>query len=293
MKNLLLIIAIFFCLQTKAQQMLVDAGLDHHICVGFYGLDTIQLGGNPTVSGGIPPYKYEWSFYYKPYYYATFASDILDDTTIANPKIINPISSNDANLPYLKLSVIDSLGHIAKDSIKLTFSTFIHNLGLLTFNINNGDSVLLNFGSNVSGGVGTSSYLWRPNHGLKDSTSLMFWAKPDSSIAYYITVTDSVDCYSVGAPYYYINVSNVGVTEFDKEINIDVFPNPTNDRVIIDNNQNLKIKKITLFDACGKIVHISESEFSEIDLSNLKNALYILKLETEKGIIHRKIQKEQ
>ncbi len=292
MKYLLIIITTLICMQVKAQQLLVNAGVNHNICVSNNGIDTTVLGGNPTVLGGVPPYRYIWDFYYKPIYDATYASDILDDTTIANPKVINPILGNNPNLPSLRLIVIDSLGNIGIDSVKLTFSTFIDDLSYCTFNINQGDSVQLNFGINVSGGIGNLSYLWRPNHGLRDSTSLSFWAKPDSSIAYYVTATDILNCSTEGTPYYYINVTPIGISEVDNKILINVFPNPTKTKVLIENKRNLKIEKIAIFDMNGKLVFISESEFTELDLRTLNNGLYLLELETDKGTIHKKIQKE-
>lgn len=68
----------------------------------------------------------------------------------------------------------------------------------MQFEINQGDSVFLSGMHNVGGGFPPYEYLWRPNHGLSDSTSLSFWAKPEFSIAYYVTKTDSAGCVVTG-----------------------------------------------------------------------------------------------
>ena len=39
-------------------QLSVDAGVDTIICKGIWGVDTTEIGGNPTALGGIEPYKY-------------------------------------------------------------------------------------------------------------------------------------------------------------------------------------------------------------------------------------------
>jgi hypothetical protein len=52
-----------------------------------------------------------------------------------------------------------------------------------------------------------------PNHGLTDSTSLAFWAKPANFVAYYLTLTDSAGCVATGAPVYHVNVLPVSVVK--------------------------------------------------------------------------------
>ena len=41
-------------------QLVAEAGPDKVICQYWYGIDTATLGGNPTASGGVPPYTYSW-----------------------------------------------------------------------------------------------------------------------------------------------------------------------------------------------------------------------------------------
>jgi len=49
----------------------IDAGGEIILCLG----DSAQLGGEPTVIGGVPPYQYEWT-----------NSEVLDDPISSNPK---------------------------------------------------------------------------------------------------------------------------------------------------------------------------------------------------------------
>ena len=87
MKDIFLSITILLGMQILHAQSLplkVDGGGDVHRC--SYE-ESVQLGGKPTVSGGVAPYTYQWSMIPKEeYYYGLItASKLLTDTTIANP----------------------------------------------------------------------------------------------------------------------------------------------------------------------------------------------------------------
>ena len=80
-------------------ELTVNAGNDKVLCMNIQ--DTI--GGKPTVSGGFPPYQYQWS-----------PALGLSSTTIANPIITNPQTRN-----YI-LQVTDGAGCTKKDTIQIT-----------------------------------------------------------------------------------------------------------------------------------------------------------------------------
>ncbi len=71
-------------------QLKVNAGNDTAVCISVSGFDTLELGGNPTASGGIEPYTYVWSTSYKIGSHIYGASHFLDDSTSSNPKIVDP-----------------------------------------------------------------------------------------------------------------------------------------------------------------------------------------------------------
>jgi len=78
-------IIIFFVLTTIIfAQCNVNAGNDKIVCTGD-SLPVIQLGGNPVVTSGYPPYTYCWETSYQIGSILLTASDFLNDTSIAHP----------------------------------------------------------------------------------------------------------------------------------------------------------------------------------------------------------------
>lgn len=126
MKKLLLFIAfISICVVSWAQEPLkADAGEDGVICSVVN--DSIILGGSPSAIGGNGNFIYTWDIYPKPYVpYSNapnlnyFASDILSDTTLPNPKLgssLLPIT--DMQPLIFILNVLDDSMTSAKDSVQ-------------------------------------------------------------------------------------------------------------------------------------------------------------------------------
>ena len=68
----------------------------------------------------------------------------------------------------------------------------------------------------------------------------------------------------------------------NKQILERIFPNPANNKIRINSNKTLNIKNITFIDFEGKIfkpksIHINSS-FTDVNISNLKNGIYILNI---------------
>jgi hypothetical protein len=215
------------------------------------------------------------------------ASDFLNDTTTANPKVVEWIDKDD--WVEFHLTVTDADNIICRDTTSIRFSMYSVFLGYLNFNINQGDSIFLNWGTNLSGGIPPYSYLWRPNHGGNDSTSLSFWAKPDHSIAYYVTVTDSAGCSIQGPYYYFINVIPVAIDEIEQnQIEIDIFPNPSQDLIFFKiNREYIGEVVIEIFDNMSRLL-ISEKKSSNeftVDVRGLKPGMYLYKISNSGQLI--------
>ncbi len=287
MKNYLLIFATILSMQNINAQCVADAGSDQHRCNSSM---SVQLGGAPTASFGTPPYSYTWSI--NPISFGAitlpnlYASNILDDTTSANPTLTY-LNIEDSVKFYLK--VTDALNCTSFDTCTITTSNFGIHLGQFVYNITRGDSVFLNQGANVFGGVG-STFLWSPTHGLSDSTLYSgFWAKPEYDIAYQVTVTDSNGCVTTGGAYYIINVFSVGVQETKKQT-LKIYPNPTNDLAIIEGLDASHIHELSLFDVTGRRI-MQTIGISQIDLSALPAGVYFLEVSQTNGTSKHKIVK--
>ena len=89
------------------------------------------------------------------------------------------------------------------------------------------------------------------------------------------------------------SLSNGG---FEIDNSVSIYPNPTKANVAINVNQNdnNKIKSVSLYDVQGRILQtqIIDNQSSTLDISEKSNGIYFLKVTTDKGIKVEKIVKE-
>ena len=69
-----------------------------------------------------------------------------------------------------------------------------------------------------------------------------------------------------------------------------IYPNPVKDMLFI-NGINEKVK-ISVFDLCGRLIFTKQLENIQIDAGNFPNGLYMIKIETSKGVITQKFVKQ-
>ena len=68
------------------------------------------------------------------------------------------------------------------------------------------------------------------------------------------------------------------------------FPNPVKNILTVNTSNNVKINNIHLYDVSGK--HILSSTKKQIDMSELSNGIYIIKIDSSKGSINKRIIKK-
>jgi hypothetical protein len=261
-------------------QCAANAGPDLYVC--FSDTATVTLGGSPSANFGTPPYQYAWSM--QPILGSSLTSAFfLNDSTLANPVLISPA---DNDTIHFYLTVTDSLGCISRDTVLVYGSTFLSGLGFISFTINRGDSVNLNRGHNVTGGLGAKTYLWRPNHGLRDSTNASpGWVKPDTSVNYYVTVTDETGCSATGL-YYFIRVNQIGLKE-PLASQIKVFPNPVREKLQVEIPVDLELNTLRLLDLTGRLVRALNSSGESHSLSDLPSGVYFVEAVFSNGEVFR------
>jgi hypothetical protein len=79
-----------------------------------------------------------------------------------------------------------------------------------------------------------------------------------------------------------------------KEVNtnkINLYPNPSNNQFTLNNGQEL-IKEVALYDVMGrKVQHLTVNAFSTtVNVSDLPNGIYVVKINTASKVIVRKVQ---
>jgi len=84
------------------------------------------------------------------------------------------------------------------------------------------------------------------------------------------------------------NLDNVGVNKHDL-INLTVYPNPATEKVYV--NGEFENARFSLFTADGQMVYVAENQSRQtfIDVSRFERGMYLLQIETSKGIVNRKL----
>jgi hypothetical protein len=234
-------------------QYRVDAGNDTIICASGKGIPVI--GGHPTVSGGLEPYKYSWSAYYKMGSTIYGASYFLDDTTKANPQLIHTWLAP-AVLTF-KVTATDMNGSHKTDSIHVRYSSFIALTIQYVAFIHSGDTAFLNHP--ITGGIKPLRTAWEPRYNISDTSTFNPKAWPDTTTGYRAVVIDSIGC--ISGPYtFWVFVTPLGITNIeDLKYQSTVFPNP------VDINSVIRIErseqgdlKVRIVKASGQLVLVDK-----------------------------------
>ena len=86
------------------------------------------------------------------------------------------------------------------------------------------------------------------------------------------------------------NQSILNITNNSVNI-ISLHPNPTNDIINIKNINDLEISSINIYNILGKLILNEEKQFNQLDVSDLVTGIYLIKIETNEGVISKKIIK--
>ncbi|NVO03232.1 MAG: T9SS type A sorting domain-containing protein [Bacteroidetes bacterium] len=169
MKRTILFLSIVIAsiaIQTRTfAQVIANAGNDTVICNGF----SAQLGGNPTATGGTPPYSFLWN-----------PSAGLSSNTISNPILTNHTCG-----VYYKVTVTDSFGVSDSDSIYIGLDSLVFNLSPSSATICPGTTITIS--PNIIGGCPPFSYIWADFITYPNVTAAL-------SAGQCMTVSDALGC---------------------------------------------------------------------------------------------------
>lgn len=251
-------------------QLVAEAGTDTALCAD--SPNSLTIGGNPTASGGTPPYQYIWSGSYQ-YAGRTYsASFMLEDTTVANP-VFREGAIPDSVILYVHVKDQDE--EVAMDSIQIRLSIYLRCLGECRHDIAEGDSVQLGLCC-VTGGIPPFQYQWEPSESLSDTTIQFPWAKPTESTSYTVIVTDSIGCQAITSSL--VNVIPLSINDLPENEEIVIYPNPSSKVLNIQFNlESYYHTSFRIFDFSGKTVidiKVYDPEIS-LNLNGITPGLYI------------------
>ena len=90
----------------------------------------------------------------------------------------------------------------------------------------------------------------------------------------------------------YLTCAPVATNDIAKQVNLKVYPNPTNDVLHITSSENLQA--VELYDQTGRVVYSKELNTNtvEIDVHTLSSGVYFYKLTTAQGFANGKVWKQ-
>jgi len=215
----------------------------------------VELASRLSVTGGTAPYQYCWSIS-NPYEYLPerfrYASDMLNDTTSANPIFLDQYINDPQIWTKFILTVEDDLGNKATDSINVRFSEYYASIPEpAIYQINKGDSVFLDVSDSYYGGIlPYTSYSWIPREGVNNPDSPKVWFKPEETIHYNCMVTDSSGCTG------YLGTGVFFIINTETSIHSNIKNNTlyqSNGNIFFANPENKNVK-ISFYDLSGKLI---------------------------------------
>jgi len=105
-----------------------------------------------------------------------------------------------------------------------------------------------------------------------------------------------IDSVIVDPEFQLISKNNTIKNGVDQEIlnsTISLYPNPATNHINIQNDSEAIVEKVSIFDMLGKLVFEEDNPLLAINLKPLGFGIHLVKIETDQGILHKTILKEQ
>lgn len=84
----------------------------------------------------------------------------------------------------------------------------------------------------------------------------------------------------------------LGFNEQSLQNALQLYPNPVKDKLYFSFSNEVVIKKISIYDVLGKLILIEYNPLNSIDITKIGSGLLFIKIETNKGVLTKKIIKE-
>jgi len=255
-------------------QCLMTLGPDETICTSLSPAE-YTLGENVQIMDAVPPYTYSWSCEVETFFFTYTASDFLNDTTLAQPELIDFGIDSIA----FELTITDAEGNTCSDSISLFICSFGVDLGDGNFTINQGDTTSIY--SSVGGNCEPLTYQWEPDYNISDVNAATPQVWPDTTTFYTNVATDSAGCSLIDGDVFEVYVNPLSTSAQRTLIHPDFYPNPMIEFSTIDLRGHAAAGwQLVIYDAMGRRVRSEQitSERQLIRRAQLESGFYTYQL---------------
>jgi len=215
---------------------------------------------NAFAEGGIGNCEYQWT----------------PTTGLSNPEIQNPVATPAETITYT-VTVSDGTSSISDEA------TVTVNPTPDTPEITEDDDHLISSASEGNQWYNSSG----PITGETDQTYY-----PTATDDYYVIVTNAYDCESGPSNVIYFVI--IGIKSFSGSLDINIFPNPTEDKFTVEFYTNYGTSEIKVINLVNEVVFETQTEILcgkslTVNLNNIPAGIYFLKLKTAEKEIVKKI----
>jgi len=150
-----------------------------------------------------------------------------------------------------------------------------------------------NFTFSAENPQNTTGYNWNFGDGMPNETTATVNHNYTENNNFVVVLTLTNDCGTTTIDTT-IECSGVGIKNIDLEESLlKLYPNPTSDKITIENTSSLKMESISVFNILGKVVYQSPAQMADkhqMDVSKLASGLYTVQIKTNNGLIVRKFE---
>ncbi len=94
-----------------------------------------------------------------------------------------------------------------------------------------------------------------------------------------------------GGGFFLVKESDLSVDQNELNNLVSIYPNPTTHYLNLELDENLILSSVNFYDITGRLVKEVQS-YDTIDLSNLQSGIFLIEIDTDQGIVTKKILKE-
>jgi hypothetical protein len=140
-------------------------------------------------------------------------------------------------------------------------------------------------------GSGVYTYNFFPNDLLSDDQSSVFFLHQDGSILIGGYSYNPMTSNGSGLSLLRLSETNLNIDNLNFEKSILIYPNPTTNKIYVENNSQHPIQKILILDASMKVLFEKDFPNQFIDISDFHSGIYFIQINVEGYSFYKKILK--